>query len=114
MNVCINVPSIVYQNVFTGETSNLSGISIFTPSGPGLFRVTATIYTSAATRSVTATIDNGSYPSDSAVQFGGSFYEGQAGTGIFTGFSTYPFLLSTVMGGTSGSYDVWITIEQLQ
>src|ERR1700761_5636399 len=114
MQVCINVPNIVYQNVFAGLTSNLSNVAFFTPSGPGLFRVTATAYGSASSVGVNGTIYNGTLPSDSPISFSGSASYAQAGWGVFTGYSTTSFLLSTTATGVpSGSYDVYVTVEQV-
>lgn len=115
MQVCLNIPSIVYQNVFAGQTSNLSNVAIYTPSGSGLFRVTATAYANASPVNVNATIQNGTGPSDSSISFGGGFTNGQAGTGVFTGRSSNAFLLSTSATGLgSGSFDLYVTVEQLQ
>lgn len=121
MQVCINVPDIVYQNAFTGETSNISSMTLYTPSGPGLFRITATIYTvgnPSSTVSVTGQVSGAA--GDSPCSFDGNDTSSQfstAGTSVFSGFSGVPFVLSTTVTVSAGSlnhYDVYVTIEQVQ
>lgn len=118
MQVCLNVPSIVYQNVFS-ETAGVTDTVVFSPSGPGVFRVSVVIYTTGPSVIVTGTISNG-HVDDNDINFQGSsggvpvIQRSQAGGGVFTGFSGVDFLLSTSVSGSLTSYEVYVTIEQLQ
>lgn len=126
-DVVVSIPAaqIVYQNSWLGQGyPGLSNLSIFSPSQPGLYRVTATIYGNpsgnAATIEITGTITN---QGSETIGFDGNAGAGppisqssQSGTAVFTGFAGKPFVLSTSVSGqiSQSTYDLYVTIEQLQ
>lgn len=122
MNVCINVPSIVYQNSWLSQTSSIGSTNVYTPATDGLFRVS---YGGKATISSGSSLDV-----EIGWVGGGQFYQtdpislnfgfaGEAGDAIFGGVSVsfvssgVPITFSAGHGG-SNAYSVYVTIEQLQ
>lgn len=122
-------PNIVYQAALLAQTADISNQTIFTASGSGLFRVTATIYVTAAPSppntepltNVAGVISTGLI--EASCNFSGyANYStptnyGAAGASVFSGYSGQAVTLSTTMTAESGaieSYSVYVTIEQLQ
>lgn len=104
------IPNIVYSNKWTGQTSAIGSTTIFTPSAEGLYRISAGIVTSGTVGVATASValqPMGESVSNLSGDFplGNEFvFVGQSGVGI--SFSTSI--------GSSPTYDLLITIEQLQ
>lgn len=129
MQVCLNIPSIVYSNSWLGQTSGFSNSALFTPSVDGLYRVSIGIYvvgfsgnpnvaakvsfpanntSSTSWNSVSANVMTSSpgIPESSW---------GNLNAGLFVGKSSLDVPLSvTISGGTLDHYDLYITIEQLK
>lgn len=115
MNICINVPSIVYQNSWLGQTSGISSTNIFTPIGEGLFRVTAgafantgrvsgdLFYPGPGTSSFSSVFNSGSSPQQQNIPI----------SMVVAGTSGVPLQLDTSVVGST-TYDLFVTIEQLQ
>lgn len=104
------IPNIVYSNKWTGQTSAISSTTIFTPPAEGLYRITVGIVTTGTAGVSTASVavqPLGVGESNLAGDFpmGGAF--------VFVGENGTPITFSTTVGG-SPTYDLYITIEQLQ
>ena len=117
--VTIPAAQIVYQNAWLNQTSAITESDVFTPSGQGVFRVTAASF---------------AYGSGHCGAGGGIYYPGPGGLAFNSDFNAgnSPQQQNTpasyVFGGTSGValqiytstfgslnyYDLYVTIEQLQ
>lgn len=112
----VNVPSpyIVYQNSWLGQTVNMSTTTIFTPSQPGMYRVTVVSYVGGgSTGSISGYLNAGSFAIGSNMYEAYSSYS-QPASLTFSGFSGTPLTINAAMGGYVTSYDLYVTVEQLQ
>lgn len=125
MNICINVPSVVYSNSWTGQTSALSSTTLATPSSEGLYRLSiagkATFGGSGGGLAVVPTwLGSGqSYGTSQGnydfVDGGGAAVMLFSSELVILGQSGVPISFSTVYEGPGPtSYDIFVTLEQLQ
>lgn len=126
MNICINVPSVVYSNSWLAQTTGFSS-SIFTIPSDGQYRVSIGLLAegNSGSTNVTAVV---TYP----VPTTGSASWTQLLANAITGFPSVPNVSAgavgsfvgvsgqivpvsvTISGGSINHYDLYVTIEQLQ
>lgn len=121
MQVCLNVPNIVYSNSWVGQTSYIGSTDLFTPSADGLYRLT---YAGKLGSSSGFLNISPAWAASGQIYYAG---EGSGQTSISPGANNYvygdseiifgqagvPIALSTTVGGTL-TYDLYVTLEQLQ
>lgn len=125
MQVCNNIPSIVYQNSWTGQTSSLSASTIFTPSSSGVYRISVALDVSGGgggdvevdlwwnasggvgTDLCTFTYAHRATPDNNGVTPAGNSY-------VAVLAASQVVKMQTVVSGSISTYDFYVTIEQLQ
>lgn len=116
MNVCINVPSVVASQSFLAKTASFAATTIYTPAAAGVYRVSVTIAVN-GTGTISSQLGwHDSYVSQIAAlcnATGTTYQPDRSVVCIQVGASQAITLLGTASGGFTGSYDMYITIEQL-
>lgn len=121
---CASFPCVVASATLTNQTQPVPATPVFTPTTSGLFRVTAYMTTSTGTTNAYWDIEAGWTDNHGFKKgaFLGAASQNQASTypGILVqDLAGQPLLYQTILhGGGKGSggmtYDLYITVEQLQ
>lgn len=119
---CVDLPQIVAKQSWLSQSSALAATTIYTPSADGLFRVSAYIeVSSGSTRAPSAQM---TWTDDHAAQnnsgllggvdvAGNWTINGSFATRAFRATSGNPIQISTSLSAGTGTYDLYVVIEQL-
>lgn len=102
----VTLPSIVYTNAWTGQTSNIGSTTIFTPSANGLFRANIALHGTGGIEVIADFSD-----AFCVAHFGGANNPGCVH--VFEGLSGTPITIDTRILTSGTSYDLYVTLEQL-
>ena len=113
--MAVSVPQIVYTNSWVGQTTALSGVSLFTPTTTGLFRIT--VYIEQTTSPSGAVNGKFTWADSTGSQSSPMFNSGNANIYSSTTIVAYAttstaISLTTTISG-SPSYNLYVEIEAL-
>jgi hypothetical protein len=119
---CVDLPQIVAKQSWTSQSGALASTTVYTPSAAGLFRVSAYIEVSsgstrAPSASMTWTDDHAAQNNSGAlgaVDASGNWtINGSYATRAFRVAANTDIKVSTSIGAGTGTYDLYVVIEQL-
>lgn len=114
---CVDLPQIIVKQSFLAQSGSLSPTTIYTPASSALFRISGYLVGSAGMSgspqvSVKYTDDLQAQDVILDLDFSHGIYGHLEGIGVFRGTSSNVIQVYTTFGG-SGTYDLYIVLEQL-